>query len=394
MPQECEKLYYADSLLTRFEAVVTGCEEHDGSYLITLDRTAFYPEGGGQPADRGRLGGADVLDVHEREGRILHTAGCALPPGQAVSGEIDFSRRLDHMQQHTGEHIVSGIVYRRLGLRNVGFHLGQREVTLDFDGEIGEKLLGEIELEANEAVWRDLPVTASWPKPDELQDLDYRSKKELCGPVRIVTIPGIDVCACCGTHLPRTGMVGAIRLAGGQRYKGGTRVTLYAGGRALRDYGEKDRTVASLCALLSQKSDALEPAVQRLLSQQQEEKARCALWQERCFKDEADALPAGVGTVVAFWEGLSPDEVRRCALSLMQRAETVLALSRDGDAWRYAACSAKEDMRPLAKSLGEAFGGRGGGKPELVQGSLQGECEALRDFALRRLPGAYLLSHI
>lgn len=394
MPQECEKLYYTDSLLTRFETVVTGCEEHGGNYLITLDRTAFYPEGGGQPADHGRLGGVDILDVHEREGRILHTADGPLPLGQAVVGEVDFSRRLDHMQQHTGEHIVSGIVYRRLGLHNVGFHLGQREVTLDFDGEIGEALLAEIELEANEAVWKDLPVTASWPDPDELQSLDYRSKKELCGPVRIVTVPGYDICACCGTHLPRTGMVGAIRLSCGQRYKGGTRVTLYAGGRALRDYGEKDRTVAALCALLSQQSDALVPTVQRLLSQQQEEKARCALWQERCFQNEAASLPEGVGAVVAFWEGLSPDEVRRCALSLMQRAETVLALSKDGAAWRYAACSAKEDMRPLAQSLGEAFGGRGGGKPELVQGSLQGEYEALRDFALRRQPDAHLLSHI
>ena len=198
---ETEKLYYQDPYQTTFTARVLTCEPSKGGCLVTLDRTAFYPEGGGQPADHGVLGGVTVTDVHEKDGVIFHTCDKVVEPGSTVEGSIDWTRRFDHMQQHSGEHILSGLLCSLYDCSNVGFHLGTDTVTIDYDRDLTWEQVLEAERQANESIWRDTPAEITFPAPDALAQLDYRSKKELTGQVRIVSFPGADCCACCGTHL-------------------------------------------------------------------------------------------------------------------------------------------------------------------------------------------------
>ena len=197
---ETEKLFYQDPFLREFPAMVRTCEAAKDGWRVTLDCTAFYPEGGGQPADHGTLGGVRVTDVHERDGVIFHTCDGPLEPGAMVMGSIDWDRRFDHMQQHSGEHIISGILCEKFRCDSVGFHLGAETVTIDYNAGISWEQALEAERLANETVWADRPVEISYPSPAELAALDYRSKKELTGKVRIVAFPGADCCACCGTH--------------------------------------------------------------------------------------------------------------------------------------------------------------------------------------------------
>ena len=224
-----EKLFYNDSHLSKFTAMVLECEPYEkkeGCYAVELDRTAFFPEGGGQYADTGKLEDAKVSDVREKNGRILHITDQPFEAGEIVEGEIDWETRFMKMQQHTGEHIVSGIVHARYGFNNVGFHLGTEDCTMDFDGEISKEALQEIELEANRAVWKNLTIEVSYPSKEELEELDYRSKIEIEGQVRIVTGPGYDVCACCAPHVNYTGEIGMIKLVNMINYKGGERITM------------------------------------------------------------------------------------------------------------------------------------------------------------------------
>ena len=224
--QPTEKLYEADAFTRRFTAAVLACEPVPGGWRAALDRTAFYPEGGGQPCDTGTLGGAAVTGVHASGGVIWHTLDAPLPVGGRVEGELDWARRRDHMEQHTGEHILSGTLHRLFGAENVGFHIGQPAVRMDMNRPLNSAQLAEAEAAANAAVRADAPVRAWYPEPGELAGLAYRSKKELDGPVRLVDAGGADLCACCGTHLGRTGQVGLIKILSAQHYKGGTRLAV------------------------------------------------------------------------------------------------------------------------------------------------------------------------
>ena len=209
---ETRKLYYEDPFQKGFATTVVSCDEVKGGYAVVLAETAFYPEGGGQPCDTGTLGGADVTETLLRGETVLHRCTAALPVGADVTGEIDWARRLDLMQQHSGEHLVSGLIHARFGYENVGFHLGADLVTIDFNGEVDEQALQELERAANEAVWADFVPHIWYPEPDELAHLPYRSKKALTGAVRLVQFGDIDLCACCGTHVARTGEIGLIKL--------------------------------------------------------------------------------------------------------------------------------------------------------------------------------------
>ena len=228
-----EKLYYNDPFCKTFTATILSCTREKSGYAVTLDRTAFYPEGGGQPADHGVLGGASVTDTREKDGEILHFCDRPLPVGEAVEGEIDWSRRFDFMQQHSGEHIVSGILCGKFHCDNVGFHIGHDLVTIDFNARLTPEDVLEVERLANRYVWEDHPIDISFPSPDQLEALDYRSKKALTGQVRIVAWPGADCCACCGTHVRSSGQVGMIKLVSCQNFREGVRIELAAGGRAL-----------------------------------------------------------------------------------------------------------------------------------------------------------------
>ena len=378
-----QRLYYADAYLKRFTAKVTGCEPQKDHCLVTLDRTAFYPEGGGQPADHGVLGGVQVLDVQEKGGEVFHTTAGPLEVGSEVEGTLDWPRRFLLMQQHTGEHIFSGITHRLFKLDNVGFHMGAKAVTVDFNGELSAQQLEQIEREANRAVYQNVPVEAACPSAEELEKIDYRSKKALSGEVRLVTVPGCDCCACCGLHTARTGEVGAIKVVASQRYKGGVRVTLQLGSRAIEDYDEKLKNVAAVSALLSAKPEEVVGAVERLLAERDALRQQVYTMQEQIFAQKAMRIPQGQARACVFEKGLTPDGLRNFCLALCQRAGTAAVFSGDDESgWKYAVAG-KEDVRPLGKALNQAFSGRGGGKPELVQGSVLGKRADIEAFILK-----------
>ena len=207
-----EKLYYQDAHQAQFQATVLSCRPGKHGYDVVLDRTCFYPEGGGQPGDTGVLSGVRVTDTHEAGGEIVHYCEAPLAEGQTVEGTIDYERRFEFMQLHTGEHILSGVIHRRFGYENVGFHMGADFVTIDLSGMLTPEQVQSVEAEANEWIWKNVPVEVSYPDPEALKTIPYRSKKELTGQVRIVTIPGADICACCGTHVSNTGEIGLLRL--------------------------------------------------------------------------------------------------------------------------------------------------------------------------------------
>ena len=259
-----DRLYYEDSHLAAFPAMVTACEQEKDYWKVALDQTAFFPEGGGQAGDTGYLGDVEVFDTHGKNGEIWHYTRQPLEIGAEVKGVLDWKKRFSRMQQHSGEHIVSGLIHTRFGYDNVGFHLGEEEVTMDFNGPITKEELLEIETAANQVVFGNVPIQISYPSKEELAVLDYRSKIEIEGQVRIVTIPDIDVCACCAPHVNTTGEIGLIKLTNVQSHRGGVRVNLLAGDRALRDYREKESSVKAVSVLLSAKEAVVADAVERL----------------------------------------------------------------------------------------------------------------------------------
>lgn len=380
-----KRLYYDDAYIRSFTAAVTSCTLSGGNYELILDSTAFYPLGGGQPADTGKIGGARVLDVRSRGGDVVHIVDAPLEPGVSVECSIDWARRFSLMQHHTGEHIISGIAHKLHGLENVGFHMGHDAVTIDFDGELSWEQLMEIEKKANDAVYENIPVEITHPDSGTLAAMPYRSKKELSGDVRIVTIPGCDMCACCGTHVRSSGEIGAIKLLDSQRYKGGVRVSLLCAARAMADYEQKNSALRTIAASFSTK---LPQAVQAVENQHRELAAlrleRSRLLDE-LFTLRSAALEGGELAVV-FESGLGPDELRRFALALCARFPVAAVFSGDGAGYKYALAGAQRDVRPLCKSLNEAFSGRGGGKPQLAQGSITvgGETE-IRELLEREL---------
>ena len=280
-----EQLYYQDSYIKDFEAVVLSCIPNGNHFEAVLDRTAFFPEGGGQCADTGVLHienrEIQVFDVQERNGEIIHFIDKEILPGQTVIGELDFQERFSKMQQHTGEHIISGIVHRRFGYENVGFHLGKEEVTMDYDGPLTPEELRSIEYEANQVVAENREIRAYFPGTEELEKIPYRSKKELQGKIRIVEIQDCDICACCAPHVKTTGNVGLIKITNAIRYKGGMRLWITCGMRALEDYNQKEASVVQISNMLSAKQQEVTDAVKRLTEEIQQLKEKAAKMQER-----------------------------------------------------------------------------------------------------------------
>ena len=378
---DTEKLYYDDPFLTRFSARVLSCVPAGDGFDVVLDRTAFYPEGGGQPCDTGVLGGAAVREVRLRDGAVVHRTDAPLSPGEAVKGQIDWDRRFDLMQQHSGEHIVSGLAHARWGCDNVGFHLGAELVTIDLSVELDEGQLAWLEGEANRYVWQDRPVSVSVPAPEELERLTYRSKKAIDGPVRVVTFPGADCCACCGTHVRSAGQVGLIKLLTVQKFRSGCRIELVCGGRALAYLSgalEQNRQVSRL---LSAKLFQTGAAVERLLAENEGHKARCARLEEDRFAALARQY-AGAGDVVLFEEGLSPDALRRLCDAVLRACGGRCACFSGGEeaGWQYVVGAPDRDLRPLAKEMNAALDGRGGGKPDFIQGILQADRARIEAF--------------
>lgn len=376
-----EKLFYQDSYRAEFEAEVLACEPSGTGWQAVLDRTAFFPEGGGQYADTGWLGEAEVTDAQERAGIIYHTVTAPLCPGTTVAGRIRWEERFERMQQHTGEHIISGLVHSRFGYDNVGFHLGADYCTMDFNGPITREELKEIELEANRAVFRNLKVGITYPSREELKTLEYRSKIEIEGQVRIITVPGYDVCACCAPHLKRTGEIGLIKLVNMANYKGGERITMLCGFRALADYGIREENTKEISALLSAREHEVAEAVLHLKEEVGSLKGKLAAMQQKMLVYQADEIPVDGEVVAVFDAGLAQNAPRELMNLLLDKGARVCAVfaGTEEEGYRYVIGSREADVRPISRRLNEVFGGRGGGKPEMVQGSLHGKEEAIRE---------------
>ncbi len=375
-----KRLYYESSYIKNFTASVTGCRERkDGRWEITLDQTAFFPEGGGQPWDTGTLGGADVLEVHERDGEVIHYTDRPLEAGSQVEGCLDWERRFDHMQGHSGEHILTGCIHRRFGYDNVGFHMGSEEITIDFNGLLTGEELDEMEREANEAIYRNLPVQILTPSPEELENMEYRSKKELSGQVRITVIPGVDVCACCGTHVEHTGEVGLIKVLGMIHYKGGVRISLLCGRKALLHTAKRQKQIASLSVLLAAKQDEVPAAVERLKAEKEKLEMELSRMRQAQTEAKAAALPERSGGLAVF-EEMDPVQLRRYCTLLYEggKGDIVLACARRGDGCLYVLGSSKRDMRSFSKKLNGLLRGKGGGSSLMAQGTFQAEEEEIR----------------
>ena len=374
------KLYYENAYTQDFTAVVQSCEAVKNGFAVTLDRTAFYPEGGGQPADHGTLGEARVLDVHEKDGVVTHLCDRALSVGAEVSGHIDWARRFDHMQQHSGEHIISGLLCSTFHCDNVGFHMGADVVTIDYNAPITWEQALEVERRANAYIWADHPIRIWYPSAEELAALPYRSKKELTGAVRITEFPGADRCACCGTHVSSSGQVGLLKLLSFQKFRDGVRLELLCGQRALDCLAAGWEQARQIGQALSVKPQSAFAAVSRLQEELLSLKEKAARLEEADFAHVA-AQYRGAGSVLHIAEPLDGDGARRLCDAIAKAAGgrcTVFA-GRDGD-YRYAVIESGGDLRQFIKDMNTALHGRGGGRDGFAQGSAACTAEEVRAF--------------
>ena len=377
---ETTKLYYEDPFLQGFTAAVTSCEEGKGGYLVTLDRTAFYPEGGGQPYDTGVLGEAKVLEVHDKNGVITHLCNKPLAVGASVEGKIDWARRFDHMQQHSGEHICSGLICERFRCDNVGFHMGTDTVTIDFNADISWEELMEIEEAANRYICEDHLIDIRFYRGAELDKVEYRSKKPLEGDVRIVAFPGADCCACCGTHVLRSGQVGLVKFLSVQKFREGVRIELLCGDRARRYLSACWEQSLHIGQALSVKPVASAAAVERLQSELGALKLRCAKLEGSAFAQTA-AQYEGKGDVLLFEDEMSGDSLRKLCDAVANACGGRCAVFAGTDgAYKYAIGHAGGELRDFTKKMNAALSGRGGGKPNFVQGSVGCDRAAIEAF--------------
>lgn len=378
---ETRKLYYEDSHMRQFTATVLSCEEGKKGFEIVLDATAFYPEGGGQDADTGTLGGVRVLDTRDREGTVVHICDGALAVGETVEGRIDWEARFIRMQQHSGEHIVSGILNRRYGCHNVGFHMSSDIVTIDFDVEIPREALAEIEAEANAAVWADLPVKTWYPSEEELPHVPYRTKRALPWPVRIVEVPGFDICACCGTHVRRTGEIGLIRLFSAVKFRTGTRMEMACGKMALALLNRAWEQNKEVSQAFSAKIEETGAAARKMNETLEAMKYRITGLEMRLFAGIA-ATYAGQENAVHFEDGLDNTAVRVLADAIADKVTGMAAVFSGDDENGYAFClvTRNGDLRSFCKEMTGTLGGRGGGKPNFQQGRVTAGKEAIRAF--------------
>ena len=374
------KLFYEDTAVKEFDAAVLSCGPVKDGYEAVLDRTAFFPEGGGQYGDTGWIDGIPVTDTREKGGIIYHYVKEPLEAGRQVHGRLDWDIRFERMQQHSAEPIVSGIIHRRFGYENVGFHLGADYCTMDFNGPITKEQLREIEEEANRAVFADLPVYVLYPDKETLAQMEYRSKIEIEGQVRIIEIPGIDVCACCAPHVESAGQIGLIKLVDMTNYKGGERIHMLSGIRALKDYQRKQESARKIGNILCEQESKLVDAVEHMRQEDIRLKGEIAGLRKQILRNRAGEIDVTEHVVIVFEEGLSGDEAREFMNFLLERGAGVCAVftGTEEAGYRYVIGSRTEDVRPLNERLKENFGARGGGRPEMVQGSLTGTRDRIK----------------
>lgn len=378
---ETRRLYYENVYIKEFDAEVLKCREGENGYEIILDESAFYPEGGGQPCDVGSLGEAEVKDVQEKDGELIHYVDKALEEGHQVHGKINWERRFDLMQQHSGEHMVSGLVHEKYGYNNVGFHMGSDVITIDFSGVLNEEQLQEIEDRVNQKIWENAPVQITYPSESELENIPYRSKKELTGQVRIVEFPGTDICACCGTHVAYTGEIGAVKFLSVVKFRQGVRVEMISGKRVIDYFSKIAKENSKVSVLLSAKPQETSKAVERLQEENFRLKGKIFDMEAEIFQAEAEKW-AGAGSVLIFKKNMESDSVRKLVDAVMQTCCGCCAVFSDnGDGtYKYAMGEKDGNLREFTKEMNQVLNGRGGGKPFFVQGSVSSSEEEIRKF--------------
>ena len=375
-----QKLYYEDCHLAEFTARVVSCEKTEKGYPVILDRTAFYPEGGGQPCDLGTINGIPVLDVQEQGEDVVHFCAEALEVGQTVTGTVDYARRFDLMQQHSGEHMVSGLIHKKYGWHNVGFHMGADVITIDFDGIIPAEDLPGIEAAANEAIWKNTPLHIWYPSEEELPTVPYRSKRALPWPVRVVEFPGVDICACCGVHVATTGEIGLVKLLSCVKFHQGVRIEMACGGRALALLSavyEENRQVSQAFSAKILETGA---AARRMNDALAAEKFKVTGLQRQLFEYIAKSY-VNQKTALHFEEGLDSTGVRELADKIAGVCGMAAVFSgSDESGYSFCLAARQGDLRPLGKELTQALNGRGGGKPGFIQGSVKAEKSEIEAF--------------
>ena len=387
-----QKLYYEDVYLKEFDAIVTGCEEKNGRFFAVLNRSAFYPEGGGQSGDRGILVRQDqsrveVLDTHEKGEEIVLTCSGPVSAGEKVHGILDWEFRFDRMQNHSGEHIVSGLIHERYGCNNVGFHMSLDRMTIDLDGEIPEEGLREIERRANEIVWENVPIRTDTYTQEEAAKIAYRSKKDLEGSIRVVSIPGADVCACCGTHVAQTGEIGLIKLLSHERFKGGVRMEMMCGRWAYQYIDRICRQNHEVSVHLSSPMEETGGAAKRLAEENRQLKGRLIEQLYQRIDQKAEEL-AGAGDILLFIPGGDSVAAQKLTAKVMETCGGAVFsfAGSDQDGYKYAAGLLNGDLKALIREMNAALNGRGGGKPFFQQGSVTASGEQIEAFVRERYP--------
>ena len=376
-----ERLYYSNGHLCEFDATVLSCEKNGERYEIVLDRSAFFPEGGGQLGDSGYIGEIRVFDTHERGGEVFHYANEPASVGTTVHCKIDFDIRFRRMQNHSGEHIVSGIVNKMFGYDNVGFHMGSEDITVDYNGYIEPEALRKIEAQANAAVFANLKIKTEFPSADELSGLSYRSKLDLTENVRIVTVEGIDVCACCAPHVERTGEIGIIKLLDAIHYKGGIRIHLLCGYDALCDYGKRYEATKKIAAELCVKQEDAADAVFRKLDEFAEFREKYASLKRELTDRKIAELKTTEGNIVVFEDDTDADTLRKIADAGADLCTGVCAaFGKNGEAYNFCIVSRHVDLKKLTKEINGAISGRGGGSSEMMRGVASADRAAIENY--------------
>lgn len=384
---ECEimatkKLYDLNAYETEFEATVLSCEEVEvvntcGDkaviYEVVLDQTLFFPEEGGQTPDKGMLGDVEVCDVQIKGDVIIHTLTKPLEVGAVVTGNIDWKHRFFNMQQHSGEHLFSGLAHRKYGYKNVGFHLSNQIVTMDFDHAFTEEQLKEMEWEINEAIVANVEIKTGYPSKAELSAMEYRSKIEIDGAVRIVEIPGYDICACCAPHVHRTGEIGIFKIQTVQNYKGGMRISFLCGFRALEEYRKKSEIISELSGILTTNQDNLAEHVTKLKTQVQSLKTQLSNAKQTLMESKIAEIPDDQKDVILFERDIDTPVMRNVVNKLMEQHDGICGIfvGDDEDGYNFIIGSKTIDCRDVATKLREELNARGGGKSQMIQGSVE-----------------------
>ena len=375
------RLFYEDVYIKEFEAIVLSCEEREGRFYTILNETAFYPEGGGQPADKGTIENEKVIDVQYIDGELYHITEKPFEEGSQVVGRIDWDWRFDLMQQHSGEHIVSGMIHEKYGYENVGFHMGEEVITIDLSGMLTWEQVIEIERKVNAYIWMNQKVNIFYPDERQRKFIPYRSKKELTGEIRLVEFPGADLCACCGLHVTHASQIGLVKILSCKKFREGVRMEMLSGKRALEYLSESATQNSQVAVSLSVKEKETEEAVERLLKEVYDLKGQLAQEKQKNFAAKAAAC-TDKGNVFLIENEMEAAEVRKCTDAILDTCGGIAAFfaGDDENGYKYAVGQRNGDVRELVKQLNSKLNGRGGGKPFFAQGSVKATKKEIKKF--------------